>query len=169
MLKTIRGAIGKIFIWIIVAIIVFFILRLITIMVPAFSQNNLTDYFSGKNSDGTDQKKSWLHFPYPGEWASSGVSGNTPKKLEPVRVPTIDEYVNQQTNVNNIRYQNQYIYESKPIIMYTNNSNSNNDWNNQTYTDWNSNSTDWNEGQTDWNSSMTDWNKPQTDWNKKTN
>ncbi|MDQ5957536.1 MAG: hypothetical protein QG614_511 [Patescibacteria group bacterium] len=152
MFKSIRGAIGVIFKWILVAIVVFLVLKILTAIFPALSQENLTGYFSNKN-EVTNNKKSWIHFPYPGEWAGFSLFGSNNFQFEPVRVPNIDEYNN------STKYQSPYIYEYKTNVItgsyYNYNNGSGYDasyWNGNSMTDWNTQQTDWN------NTNMTDWN-----------
>lgn len=118
MIKGIKEIFGAIIKWLSVLILVFLILKLVTIFMPSFSQNNITNLFSGENnntnnqSDSSSKSKSIFHFPYPGEWSFGNNSLNSAGtevkesrfKYEAIKQPTLEEWEAIQKNNNYVDY-----------------------------------------------------------------
>ncbi len=174
MMSSIKGALGILLKWGLIAIALVIAFKLVTTFVPALSQdsikeklNNNSNSINSAESPKKDFMTSLREFLTPNfnnaatttciKSKNSTVVNNS--KYKAIQAPTLDYYIKRDTNIKYYNNGNSVSYDSD---VYGAGDNSNT-WG-QVGTDWNASSTDWGAVETDWNKKQTNWDQGQTDW-----
>ena len=165
MMSSIKGALGILLKWGLIAIALVIAFKLVTTFIPSLSQDNIKDKLNNSSNSAPSSglpKKDFIttlrEFFSPNFnnaatttcIKSKSNTGANNSKYKAIQAPTLDYYIKRDTN---IKYYNNT----------DNKSSGENDWG-QVDTDWNASSTDWGAVETDWNKKQTNWDQGQTDW-----